>query len=82
VPCYAALSVMLEVVYARLLVLAGLTQQDYGQHYVVAANFLQAFTAAALFEETAKYLVIRRLSRSPLAVDAYSLLVYSACTGK
>lgn len=42
----------------------------------------QAYLIAGLFEESVKYLAVRRVAFKPYVVDPRALIVYSCCAGE
>jgi RsiW-degrading membrane proteinase PrsW (M82 family) len=47
----------------------------------ILSNFLQAYLIAGFFEESVKYLAVRRIIYKSYVVDPRALVVYSCCAG-
>ena len=47
----------------------------------ILSSFLQAYLIAGLFEESVKYLAVRRIIYKSYVVDPRALVVYSCCAG-
>lgn len=47
----------------------------------ILSSFLQAYLIAGFFEESAKYLAVRRIIYKSYVVDPRALVVYSCCAG-
>jgi RsiW-degrading membrane proteinase PrsW (M82 family) len=71
--------VILENVFNYLLIVKTRLPKEGTCGLCVLSDFLQAFVIAGLFEETVKYITVRRVVYRSFVVDPMALVVYSCC---